>query len=103
MSNGDQVQEGSRSGRVFAVTLTLLAVSFSVVFARLFTRIAILKRTSWDDYFISLAWVTIQFLLVIACQTYLADMAERSYFPSGCRLPFVLVSSWRNLVGHTFD
>ncbi|KAI9771342.1 MAG: hypothetical protein M1840_002312 [Geoglossum simile] len=57
MSNGDQVQEGSRSDRVFAVTLALLVTSFFLVLARLFTRITILKRTSWDDYFISLAWL----------------------------------------------
>lgn len=42
---------------MLAVTTALLVASSVFVILRLISRIGILKRISWDDYFIILAWV----------------------------------------------
>ncbi|KAI9664725.1 MAG: hypothetical protein M1821_006173 [Bathelium mastoideum] len=47
----------SRSHVVFAVTATMVVLSFFFVFLRMTSRIAIVRRVSWDDYFMILAWI----------------------------------------------
>ena len=47
----------NRGPVVLAVTIALLAASTTAVFLRLVSRIGIVRRVLWDDYFIILAWV----------------------------------------------
>lgn len=47
----------NRGPVVLAVTTALLVASSVFVVLRLVSRIGIVKRISWDDYFIILAWV----------------------------------------------
>lgn len=53
--NGDAIQ--NRGPVVLAVTTALLVASSVFVVLRFISRIGIVKRISWDDYFILLAWV----------------------------------------------
>lgn len=46
----------NRGPAAFAVTTATLVLSTVFVVARLVTRAGIVKRLSWDDYFIALAW-----------------------------------------------
>jgi hypothetical protein len=48
----------SRSGVVFAVSLFSVIASFLFVILRMISKVAILRKTSWDDYFVILAWVS---------------------------------------------
>lgn len=52
------VQAGfpDRGPAVFAVTTATLALASVFVAARMWSRIAIVRRVSWDDYAIILAW-----------------------------------------------
>ncbi|KAL7623054.1 hypothetical protein AAE478_006733 [Parahypoxylon ruwenzoriense] len=45
-----------RGPSVFAVTTTTLVLSTAIVAARLFSRTRIVRRVTWDDYFIVAAW-----------------------------------------------
>lgn len=47
----------NRGPVVLAVTTALLVASSVVVFLRLISRGVIVRRVSWDDYFMVLAWV----------------------------------------------
>lgn len=44
---------------VLVVTTTTLAIATTFVASRLVSRIAIVRRTGWDDYFIVFGWVCI--------------------------------------------
>ncbi|KAI0134612.1 L-fucose permease [Xylariales sp. AK1849] len=46
-----------RGPSVFAVTTATLALASIFVVARLYTRLAIVRQVSWDDYLIILAWI----------------------------------------------
>ncbi|KAH8775178.1 major facilitator superfamily domain-containing protein [Hyaloscypha finlandica] len=46
----------SRSGVVFAVSLFSVIASFLFVILRMISKLGILRKTSWDDYFVILAW-----------------------------------------------
>lgn len=46
-----------RRQAVLVVTTTTLAIATLFVASRLVSRIAIVRRTAWDDYFIVLGWV----------------------------------------------
>ena len=46
-----------RRHSVLVGTTTTLAIATIFVAARLVSRIAIVRRTSWDDYFIIIGWV----------------------------------------------
>lgn len=46
-----------RGPAVFAVTTATLVLATVFVAARLVCRIGIVRRVSWDDYFIILAWI----------------------------------------------
>jgi hypothetical protein len=48
-----------RRQAVLVVTTATLVISTLFVAARLLSRIAIVRRTAWDDYFIVLGWVRI--------------------------------------------
>jgi hypothetical protein len=48
----------SRSGVVFAVSLFSVIASFLFVILRMISKVAILRKTSWDDSFVILAWVS---------------------------------------------
>ncbi|KAF2086130.1 MFS monosaccharide transporter-like protein [Saccharata proteae CBS 121410] len=47
----------TRSPIVFSVTLALCVCSTVFVFFRMVSRICIVRRTGWDDYFMILAWL----------------------------------------------
>ena len=47
----------NRGAVVLAVTTALLVASSVFVVLRIISRMGIVKRISWDDYFIILAWV----------------------------------------------
>lgn len=47
----------NRGPAVLTVTIVFLCVSTAFVVLRLISRAGILKRVSWDDYFIVAAWV----------------------------------------------
>ena len=51
------LQDQNRGPAVFAVTTALLVVSTIFVVLRLISRIGIVKKVTWDDRFIVLAWV----------------------------------------------
>lgn len=46
-----------RGPSVFAVTISTLVVGTVFLIARIICRTTIVRRVSWDDYFIILAWV----------------------------------------------
>ena len=52
--------QGSRSEVVYITTLASVILSFIFIILRLISRAVILKKTSWDDYLIVLAWVRTQ-------------------------------------------
>ncbi|SLM35439.1 Major facilitator superfamily domain, general substrate transporter [Lasallia pustulata] len=47
----------NRGPVVLAVTIALLAVSTTAIFLRLVSRIGVVRRVLWDDYFIIVAWL----------------------------------------------
>ena len=51
-----------RGPAVFAVTTATLALATVFVAARMVSRIAIVRRTGWDDYLLALAWLIALFL-----------------------------------------
>lgn len=56
----DAVSTGSVPDRglaVFAVTVSTLVVGTFFFIARMVCRVLIVRRVSWDDYFIIIAWV----------------------------------------------
>jgi hypothetical protein len=63
MSNMDRealdTDDGSpdRGPAVFAVTTATLALATLFVAARMVSRVAIVRRTGWDDYMMVLAWL----------------------------------------------
>ncbi|KAI9801270.1 MAG: hypothetical protein M1833_002840 [Piccolia ochrophora] len=52
--DGDDVD--SRGPAVLAVTVTTIAISTFFTLLRMVSRIAIVRKVSWDDYFLVLAW-----------------------------------------------
>ncbi len=48
---------GDRGPVVLAVTTAVIVTSTIFVVLRLISRIGIVRKTSWDDYLIVLAWV----------------------------------------------
>ncbi|KAI0108471.1 MFS general substrate transporter [Daldinia grandis] len=54
MSSGEFPNRGPA---VFAVTTATLALTSCIVAARLLCRIRIVRRVTWDDYFIVIAWI----------------------------------------------
>jgi hypothetical protein len=46
-----------RGPSVFAVTVATLALGTIFVAARIYTRLAIVRQFTWDDWFIILAWL----------------------------------------------
>lgn len=46
-----------RGPAVFTVTLWTLILATCIVAARLLCRIRIVRRVTWDDYFIVIAWI----------------------------------------------
>lgn len=42
---------------VFAVTTATLVLATLIVFARLYTRVFIVRHVTWDDHFMQLAWL----------------------------------------------
>jgi len=51
-------QFDNRGPVVLAVTIAILCVSTAFVVLRLISRLGVVKRVTWDDYFIILAWVS---------------------------------------------
>lgn len=47
----------NRGPTVLAVTAAMIVLATIFVFFRLVSRIGIVKKVTWDDYFILLAWV----------------------------------------------
>lgn len=47
----------SRGPTVFAVTTVTIALASVFVIARLISRLLIVKRRAWDDYWMVVAWV----------------------------------------------
>ncbi len=58
----DNVVIQDRGPAVFAVTTSTLVLATVFVAARLVSRIGIVRRVSWDDYIIILAWFIAFFL-----------------------------------------
>jgi hypothetical protein len=56
-TSGEAVQD--RGTAVLGVTIALLVVSTIFVTLRLISRAWIVRKVSWDDWFIVLAWVCI--------------------------------------------
>lgn len=48
----------TRGPVVFAVTTAMMVITTIFVGLRLFSRFYVVRRISWDDYFIILAWVS---------------------------------------------
>lgn len=46
-----------RGPTVLAVTAAMIILATIFVFFRLVSRIGVVKKVTWDDYFIALAWV----------------------------------------------
>ncbi len=59
MSDMSIAPEGlpNRGPAVFTVTTATLVLASVFIAARLYCRISIVRRLSWDDYFIILAWL----------------------------------------------
>ncbi len=53
---GDKVPDRRQS--VLVVTLTTLGIATVFVVARLTSRLAIVRKITWDDYFIVFGWVS---------------------------------------------
>ncbi|KAI9691312.1 MAG: hypothetical protein M1820_009775 [Bogoriella megaspora] len=53
----NSMHHDSRSHAVFAVTLAITVCSFVFVFFRMVSRIGIVGRVQWDDYFMIVAWI----------------------------------------------
>lgn len=77
-----------RGPAVFAVTISTLVVGTVFFIARILCRAVIVRRVSWDDYFIILAW------LLAAALTTAVDVGARyglgrhdEDIPSSYRLP----------------
>jgi hypothetical protein len=58
---------------VLVVTSTSLTIATIFVAARLVSRIGIVKRVSWDDYLIVVAWVCLYFAYVLTRRSSLAS------------------------------
>ncbi|KAI0179203.1 MFS general substrate transporter [Hypoxylon sp. FL1284] len=56
MSSDDQSSFPNRGPAVFAVTTATLVLTTCIVAARLFCRSRIVRKVTWDDYFIVIAW-----------------------------------------------
>ena len=50
----------SRSSAVFAVTVAMITCSTVFVFARMVSRSGVVKKVLLDDYFMLVAWVSLQ-------------------------------------------
>ena len=55
----------NRGPVVLAVTTVFLVVSSVFVLLRIISRAGVVRRVSWDDYFILLAWVGTIFLAIL--------------------------------------
>lgn len=53
----DRLNRQSRASEVLTVTIIMLCLSTAFVVLRLISRFGIVKRISYDDYAIMLAWV----------------------------------------------
>jgi hypothetical protein len=58
MSTAGDTTVASRSGVVATVTIVFLVLSFLFLSLRLISRSVFVRKVSWDDYFILLAWVS---------------------------------------------
>lgn len=57
--------EENRGPVVLAVTTVFLVVSSVFVLLRIISRAGVVRKVSWDDYFILLAWVGTNFLAIL--------------------------------------
>ena len=67
----------NRGPVVLAVTIALLVASTAVLSLRLVSRIGIVRRVSWDDYFIMLAWVCLTSVVKEGCTWTTTDVAKQ--------------------------
>ena len=55
--SSDPLIEGDRAPGVIALTATILSISSTAVFLRLYTRIYVLRAFGRDDFALTVAWV----------------------------------------------
>lgn len=70
-SDPDPFTEGDRAPGVIALTATILSISSTAVFLRLYTRIFVLRAFGRDDFTLTVAWVRNVPLLSLGCSAHM--------------------------------